>query len=504
MTIMITINRSEIQALIIDYKENGRGRAKKATDTVASIVANLEIFVNSLPVNEDLLDNTALYDLAVILLKREKSTRFIGNKPTKSEELAMKLEAKFDVGFSVIKAKFDNHQLSLEEFNSIYQALQAPGTTITPTAPTHASPSVAQSFFSKFSFTGSNSKKLLDHVSLGEMKQAEVIWRKNPKLLLKKGKVKRENCLPIGSGNIVPFHDNPGFYEYNHTAYQIALMNEEFEAATKMQEHMPDEEIIKQFDEIFPDGVIKSIHIDLSEGEAKLNHLFKLLIEFPDCYDFNKMSPDIEAALHDLYSYAKPKQKVTQGLVFDYNLYKLAKELYNSSYYSNPNTDIPLPPKNSTFYSMDMRRAFWCVRVEEWLAGCLGTAHLRRHAYGLVNRDDSADNYGNPDHNSGIILFNPGISYFSPRVIDGQQMILGRNACVGNSGQLLMPGINAESASNTNDYNDRMSRKRVRESRRHSGLFDGINKDFFAEKNQQREAFSALIANLRQGMAHRL
>jgi hypothetical protein len=519
---MINIKKSDILGLINHYKEVSQGSGRKLVGSVAPIVFSLERFVDSLPAGDAPLSNTQLRDLAIILLTRKKSTRLLGDKPTASEVLATQLEAQFggEMLTKKVKSQFDNYTLSQSTFNKIYENFNAPNNIILPPSghvseprkeekKPSSSPQLAPSssfFFSQFSFGSTKLQKLLNHISIGEINQAEVIWSKNPELLLKKGRVKRKNEIPLGSGNIAPFEDSPGFYEYSdRTAYQIALMNEEFEAAKKMHEHMSPEEIIKQFDEVFPGGEIKNMHIDLEEGKAKLKNLFLALTKTELHNDESAREviiPDeAKRLLHELYSYAKPNANVSQGLVFDSELYYAAMELYRFNIQGfdhgmkRGRADDPCNPK----LPVDHRYAltvFWCVRVEAWLAGCLGTANLRGYASGW-NYDRSVLLC------DGILLKSRPYDYVSISPIppstamvpyynyQQENLVFGKNIRVTVDGVIASPWritdvvkMNPPCDRDTGDDHEFLRQ----ESRR--GFFDA--------KQQERKAFSELIAGLRQ------
>src|SRR3990167_801162 len=74
-------------------------------------------------------------------------------------------------------------------------------------------------------------RNLLNHGALGELRAAEKIWRLSPDLLTRRGTIYHPNRIydegktPVD----IPFYQNPGRYKYNHTVYQIFIMNSEFE-----------------------------------------------------------------------------------------------------------------------------------------------------------------------------------------------------------------------------------------------------------------------------------
>ncbi|HEU5281925.1 MAG TPA: hypothetical protein VFU82_08115 [Gammaproteobacteria bacterium] len=498
---MINIKKSDILGLINHYKEVSQGRGRKLVGSVPPIVSSLERFVDSLPADDAPLNNIQLYYLAIILLTRKKSTRLLGDKPTASEVLATQLEAQLgdEMFTKQVKSQFDNNTLTQSSFDEICKNFNAPNNINIILPPSghvseprkeekkpSSSPRLAPPPFLSKLFGGETKlQKLLNHISIGEINQAEVIWSKNPELLLKKGRVKRKNEIPLGSGNIAPFEDSPGFYEYSdRTAYQIALMNEEFEAAKKMHEHMSPEEIIKQFDEVFPGGEIKNMHIDLEEGKAKLKNLFLALTKTELHNDESAREviiPDeAKRLLHELYSYAKPNANVSQGLVFDSELYYAAMELYrfNIQSFKHGVRRTGDDPDNPNL-SYDHRYAlmvFWCVRVEAWLAGCLGTANLRRYVRGW----DSHPSVQPCD------TLDPYYSY------QEKNLVFGKNIRVTVTGIIAspwsMPGSMGRGMYPPGDRAESDGEFLHQESRR--GFFDA--------KQQERKAFSELIAGLRQ------
>ena len=99
-------------------------------------------------------------------------------------------------------------------------------------------------------------RNLLSHVALGDWK-AKKIWENDPSLLTCRGTVYHPNRIYDDQGNVffdVPADQSPGRYKYlDVTPFKIALMNEEWEMATEMSEHIDADEVDKQFLEVFPD-----------------------------------------------------------------------------------------------------------------------------------------------------------------------------------------------------------------------------------------------------------
>ena len=246
-------------------------------------------------------------------------------------------------------------------------------------------------------------RQLLSHGALGELADAEGLWKLFPDLLTCRGTVYHPNRIYVaGQAPVdIPFDRNPGRYKYIHrTFYQILLMNSEFEEAEEVGKLMTQEEKQKQFDEVFPDKEIKKYNFDLEEAKKLLQAVFDadakdeyLRIE-RDADDNIKniiMSDSTRKALDKLYAYAKPKSEHEIGLVFDPEFYHEALNLYDE--------------KCPQFKEKRDRSTFWNICVEEWLAGCLGTGFLRPHAQGI----------GNQSHHRGGCVLADGSSYFAFR-----------------------------------------------------------------------------------------
>jgi hypothetical protein len=226
-------------------------------------------------------------------------------------------------------------------------------------------------------------RQLLDHGALGELEDAESLWKLFPDLLTCRGTIYHPNRIYVaGQAPVdIPFHQNPGRYKYiKYSFYKILLANSEFEEAEKVGHLMTQEEKQKQFYEVFPDGEIKKYNFDLEEAKRLLQTLFdavakdeSLKIERDEDGNIKNiiMSDSTREALYKLYVYAKPKSEHDIGLVFDPAFYHEALKLYDE--------------KCGQFKQKWDRYPFWNICVEEWLAGCLGTGFLRPHSQGLGN-----------------------------------------------------------------------------------------------------------------------
>lgn len=250
------------------------------------------------------------------------------------------------------------------------------------------------SLYSSFLFTERNLafnllRKLLGRAALGELEDAESIYKLFPDLLTCRGTIYHPNrCYKDADGHDlatpidIPFEQNPGRYKYiDRTFYQILLMNSEFEEAEAVGELMTKEEKQKQFNEVFPDGEIKKYDFDLKKAKILLQAVFDavaqdeiLKIERDENHNIKNiiMSDATRKALDALHHYAKPKAEQTIGLVFAPEFYYEALKLYDEK-------------SDSQFKHKCDRYSFWNICVEEWLAGCLGTRFLRPHSQGLGN-----------------------------------------------------------------------------------------------------------------------
>lgn len=242
-------------------------------------------------------------------------------------------------------------------------------------------------------------RRLLSHAALGEWDKAKEIWSKYPSLLTCPGTVYHpnltysENQIPVP----IPADQNPGRYKYvNCTAWQIALMNEEFDIAEEMAKSMDTEEKKKQFDEIFPNGIIKH-NWDLKKAIELLREVFDKVIQDSSINENNldMMNKSTKDALDKLYAYVKPAPEQQKGLVFDAKIYVEALKLFDEKLFSK-------------FQNWD-QRSFWCIRVEEHLASLLGTGYLRPHAQGIFNNLDQTKGCSLAD-NSSYFAFRRGFN----------------------------------------------------------------------------------------------
>ena len=235
-------------------------------------------------------------------------------------------------------------------------------------------------------------RQLLNHAALGEWEKAEGLWKLFPDLLTCRGTIYHPNRIAIeGAAPVeIPLDINPGRYKYmNVTAWQIALMNEEYEEAEMMGALMTVEEKQKQFIEIFPDGRMVKYDWDLKQAEKLLLAVFDEVIKDPliNANDLSKMTDATNQARQAMIQYVKPQVEHKSGHVFDVNLYIKALALYDDKF--------------QQFKTWD-QRSFWNIKIEEWLAAGLGTGYLRPHAQGIRNDLSRA----------GCIL-EDGSSYFS-------------------------------------------------------------------------------------------
>ena len=222
-------------------------------------------------------------------------------------------------------------------------------------------------------------RNLLSHVALGDWK-AKKIWENDPSLLTCRGTVYHPNRIYDDQGNVlfdVPADQNSGRYQYvDVTPFKIALMNEEWGMATEMSEHIDADEVDKQFLDVFPDGKIVKYHCDNDEAKKRLEVVFAEVINDTSINENNRdvMNESTRSALNNLYAYVKPIPEHRVGLVFDADIYAEALELFENNL-----GDF----KNRNHWD---QRLFWCIRVEEYLAGLLPTGYLRSHAQGIVNQ----------------------------------------------------------------------------------------------------------------------
>jgi hypothetical protein len=232
------------------------------------------------------------------------------------------------------------------------------------------------SFFTERKLAFKLLRKLLGHAVLGEWENAESIYKLFPDLLTCRGTIYHPNrTYEEGKAPVaIPADKNPGRYKYdNCTAWQIALMNAEYEEAELMGKFMTEKEKQKQYVEIFPDGQLIKHNWDLEEAKRRLDAVFDAVIKDQSINENNldKMNEETSKALAELYAYVKPASEHHTGLVFDENIYLAALQLYEDRF--------------SRFATWD-QRTFWCIRVEEHLASLLGTGYLRLHAQGIGNK----------------------------------------------------------------------------------------------------------------------
>ncbi len=216
-------------------------------------------------------------------------------------------------------------------------------------------------------------RRLLSHGALGELEQAEAIWKKDLSLLTCYGTVYHPNrdytvTPPVDIAQELSL----GRYKYvERTYYQILMMNEEWEEAEEVEKSMTEEEKDKQFYEVFPNGEIKAIW-DLEKALELLNDTFDAFIKDP-VINMNgpktDMSPLTQDRRNKLFDYIKPAPGGHRtGLVSDARLYSAALDLYET--------------KRGQFQNEHQREA-WNRLVEEPLASLLPTVFLRPHSQGI-------------------------------------------------------------------------------------------------------------------------
>lgn len=220
-------------------------------------------------------------------------------------------------------------------------------------------------------------RQLLNHGALGELEQAEALWRKRPNLLMHYGTIYHPNRIyePNKPAYDIPFHHNPGRYQYlNLTYLQILLANEEYEAVDKIQTILAPAEFARQFFEVFPDGIIKKDNFNLEEANILLYNLVEAIAndETINAKNFDQMNEVTKERLDAFYQYARPQSEHKTGLVFDPHLYFAALTRYHTQ-------------AKDRFKDTRSKHDFWCIRVQEWLASCLPTSYLRLHTQGLGN-----------------------------------------------------------------------------------------------------------------------
>jgi hypothetical protein len=211
---------------------------------------------------------------------------------------------------------------------------------------------------------------LLSHAALGEWEQAQEIWEKDPTLLTIHGTVYHPNrAYPEGQAPVdIPDEISLGRYGYvSCTAWQIALMNEEYDEAERMSQHMNKTEKHRQFVEIFPDGEMRYPHV-LAKAEVLLNDVLLAVTHdnFINGLNPQRMSDATMRALKSLRDYIKPSLSHKTGLIFDPDIYRESLRILHRYQFF-------------LFQNVDQSR-FWCAQVVEMIAGVLGTVHLRQHA----------------------------------------------------------------------------------------------------------------------------
>ena len=248
--------------------------------------------------------------------------------------------------------------------------------------------------------------KLLSHAALGEWKQAEKIWSKDPSLLTRCGTVYHPNRIYDEKGNVIEeitSWKNLGYYKFvGSTAWQVAMMHSEFEEAEKMGEKMTFDEKQRQFFEIFPDGKIEKYNNKFEIAKKLIDAAFAAIIadNTIDENNLEKMNDETRKALQELYYFLTPPPEHKMGLVFDVNIYIYALEKYDN------NLD-----KFTKSNEWD-QRSLWCIRVEEVIASVLGTGYLRVHAQGPGNVEDNNNNIKPELINRDGCKLKDGSSYF--------------------------------------------------------------------------------------------
>lgn len=423
---MITIERSEILTLLMQYNKK---KFRRKTDVIVKLQAFLNPeasddtgvkLIASQNNTHNILNQDELYKLALILLTRDKSTQLFRSqqqKLTKSEVLAQTLEDKFGHGeFQSLKEYFthNNGLLTQDDFNRMFQDAVAENAPLNPSADVQppdvklfgddvilrigelSFPSamrLAQTSWRNYRLFSANQKfseknnllrELLSHAALGELAAAEKIWSEHLDLLTCYGTVFHPNRIYEGNNVVddIPFYHNPGRYKYTQkTILQILWMNEEYEAAELIKDRLSPHEWSRQFLEVFPDGMIKKNNFDLDEAKKLLQAVF-VAIRKDDSLnleDLDVMNMKTRYALNALYAYAKPSNDVKTGLVFDVNFYLATLALYDAKL---------LKIKSRATDEERAKNQFWIVRVEEWLAGCLGTGYFRHRVQGFFNQDN--------------------------------------------------------------------------------------------------------------------
>jgi len=216
-------------------------------------------------------------------------------------------------------------------------------------------------------------RRLLSHAALGEWEEAKMLRSQFPIGVTSfPGTIYHPNLFYFKDAKPkpIPLDWNPGQNKYvDLTAWQIALMNEEYDVAEEMEADMSFAERHKQFWQIFPDGKIRNYRFDLKKVEELLTKVF-YEIAYDGYIDINldKMNNKTKLALDELYNYVKPAAEHKQGLVFNDMIYLMALKLYEND--------------NKQFRGW-RNKSIWCIKVEEYLASLLTTNDLRVHIKSL-------------------------------------------------------------------------------------------------------------------------
>lgn len=267
-------------------------------------------------------------------------------------------------------------------------------------------------------------RQLLGHAALGEWESVDaVLSRNNTKSLLTyRATIFHPNCIyeqgkpPVA---ISPYH-NPGRYKYKkRTAIQIAWMNEEYDEADRMCQHILEDEVRRQFLEVFPDGDIKKYDWDIDHAKALLAAVYAAVINDKsiDGKNLDVMNDATKEALHAFYDYIKPAPVHEIGLVFDANIYVEALRLYDEQ-----------DDQNRGKFQNVNQESFWNIRVEEHIAALLGTGYLRPHAQGIGSKNT---------HRRGCTL-SDNSSFFAFRQPVGSRLV-GGDFYVGYYGARVRP-----------------------------------------------------------------
>lgn len=250
-------------------------------------------------------------------------------------------------------------------------------------------------FHREYKLTHKLLRKLLSHAALGEWIDAERIWKVFPELLTQRGTIYHPNRIYGEDKNPIdiPAEKHPGRYKYaNCTAWQIALMNEEFEEAEKMALYMSEEEKQKQFAEIFPSGKITHDAAKLKQAKKLLHAVMDALVKDDSPikkgsskrlalnitrsqFQMGRVNAVTQRALNELYAFVKPKPEYSQDLLLDIHVYIAALKMFKKTFKPKPKPETQLEDKC----------LFWAILVEEYLASLLGTRYLRPHTQGHVH-----------------------------------------------------------------------------------------------------------------------